>query len=115
MDKGRNVERVAAMDPHSNAKLERCTYCLVFSLFCIRSCGGIERNAKAKAGKCTAKKVVNIQSKMQLLRASLLVLASVSLTQPANAGGDMIMLTKENWGDMLESGHGWFINICRQG
>lgn len=41
---------------------------------------------------------------------SLMVLAVLGTAQ-----ANLIQLTKNNWNEMLESPHGWFVNVCREG
>jgi hypothetical protein len=36
-------------------------------------------------------------------------------TASAQYNGDVLMMNAESWKEMLESPHGYFINVCRQG
>jgi hypothetical protein len=45
----------------------------------------------------------------------LLWITLVATTANAQYNSDVLVMDKNNWQDMLDSPHGYFINVCRQG
>jgi len=44
-----------------------------------------------------------------------LLLATVVASVSAQYSSDVVMLTSKNWQEMLDSPHGYFLNVCRDG
>jgi hypothetical protein len=50
------------------------------------------------------------------MRASYAALiATLAATASAQYNSDVLLMNANNWKDMLDSPHGYFINVCRQG